>query len=118
MIAELYTSAFCGPCHATRTVLAEAARLGFRRALVPAHTSSALPARIGDLQVREVGHVSDLLEVAGVNGALRAERGRRQSSLASGQEPPRRSSEREALRVVSGDESRFDNPEVTGTSWP
>ena len=27
MIAELYTSAFCGPCHATRAVLAEAERL-------------------------------------------------------------------------------------------
>lgn len=27
MIAELYTSAFCGPCHATRAVLAEASRL-------------------------------------------------------------------------------------------
>ena len=27
MIAELYTSAFCGPCHATRAVLADAARL-------------------------------------------------------------------------------------------
>ncbi|NQX13980.1 thioredoxin family protein [Microbacteriaceae bacterium VKM Ac-2855] len=27
MIVELYTSAFCGPCHAARAVLGEAARL-------------------------------------------------------------------------------------------
>ena len=27
MIVDLYTSAFCGPCHQTRAVLADAARL-------------------------------------------------------------------------------------------
>lgn len=27
MIVELYTSAFCGPCHAARATLAEASRL-------------------------------------------------------------------------------------------
>ena len=60
MIAELYTSAFCGPCHATRAVLADAARL------VP-----ALQAR-SDRPRAIVAHLIKGLGVRSVQGTVAA----------------------------------------------
>ncbi|RLV50471.1 DNA repair protein RadA [Nocardioides mangrovicus] len=93
--------------------VAEAARLGFRHALVPGH--AGLPARFGDLVVHEVGHVGELMEVSGINGEIRERRGR------SSHEPDGEQS----LRVVAGrphpgagTESRFDNRRPARSTSP
>jgi len=50
MMLELYTSAFCGPCHAARAVVAEA------RALVPGLSvdEADVAHRPGDAEARDV----------------------------------------------------------------